>query len=479
MGRRQRLFITAILVGICMTADGTRAHASDEDPIQRVLAAGQQAILERHYGQAVRILSRGLKNYPQDNRLRLELGRAYLSGGSDSRAIRLFREILQTEPDNRSAKLELARALGYDRQYLRSDAIYKELLNANETDETAAIGLASNLLHEERALEAREVVDRALTFHANSLRLQEYKDRVEGRLFGGEEREVVLPRNLVEADVDYVNDSAGNHSWRAFERVDFGLRPGLTSRMLFEQQFQHSPGLSLEAVETFAEQLRWRPRESLMVSAGGGAVRFNDRDNVHAIYDTSVAFQPRRHLVIGGGFSRVPITPDAEASQHELTAQGWEAFANWTPGRWQLVVRGSRQHYSDGNVGDRQSAELIREWGRPQLTFELGYRYRHYGFSEPGLQNGYFNPDNYQSHLGLVGVGSQLGKRYRGSLLLRSGLESVAAGNPYQSAWEIHARNELRLGNWTFELDYSKFHLLQDTGAFSADAGRLGFIYHF
>ena len=71
--------ITAILIAICLTVDGTRAHASDEDPNQRVLLAGQQAMLERHYGQAVRILSRGLKNYPQDNRLRLELGRAYLA----------------------------------------------------------------------------------------------------------------------------------------------------------------------------------------------------------------------------------------------------------------------------------------------------------------------------------------------------------------------------------------------------------------
>ena len=65
---------------------------------------------------------------PQDNRLRLELGRAYLSSGADGRAIRLFREILRTEPDNRLAKLELARAFGYGHQYGRSDEIYKELL---------------------------------------------------------------------------------------------------------------------------------------------------------------------------------------------------------------------------------------------------------------------------------------------------------------------------------------------------------------
>ena len=192
MGRLQRLLTVVILAAVCLAADGTPALASDEDSIQRVLAAGQQAMLERHYGQAVHVLRNGLRDHPEDNRLRLELGRAYLSSGADGRAIRLFREILRTEPDNRLAKLELARALGYGQQYGSSDEIYKELLKANEADETAAIGLASNLLHQQRSSEARDVVDRALTFHPNSLRLQEYKDRIESGRLGGEERELVV-----------------------------------------------------------------------------------------------------------------------------------------------------------------------------------------------------------------------------------------------------------------------------------------------
>src|SRR5450631_4863288 len=185
MGRHQQLLIMAILVAICFAADGTRAFSSDEDPIERVLAAGQQAQLERHYGQAIRVLRNGLRDNPRDNRLRLELGRAYLSSGADGRAIRLFREILRTEPNNRLAKLELARALGYGQPYGSSDEIYKELLSANAADETAAIGLASNLLHQQRSSEAGGVVDRALTFHPNSLRLEEYKDRIESGRLGG------------------------------------------------------------------------------------------------------------------------------------------------------------------------------------------------------------------------------------------------------------------------------------------------------
>jgi tetratricopeptide (TPR) repeat protein len=477
MGRPQRLLTVAILGVICFAADGTRACASDDDSIQRALAAGQQAMLERHYRQAVHVLRNGLRDHPEDSRLRLELGRAYLSSGADGRAVRLFREILRTEPDNRLAKLELARALGYGQQYGSSDEIYKELLSANAADETAAIGLASNLLHQQRSSQARDVVDRALTFHPNSLRLQEYKDRIESGHLGGEEREVVVARNLWETDVDYVNDSAGNHSWRSAQRLDFGIRPNLSNDLLLDQQFQHGLRDSFEAVETFNEELQWRLRESLLLSAGGGAARYNNAD-VHAIYDTSLTFQPMRHFVLGAAFSRVPIIPDAEATEHRLTAQGWEAFSILTPAHWQVNTQWSRQHYTDGNIGSRQGAELIREWRSPRLVFEAGYRYRRYSFQQE-LADGYFSPNNYQSHLAIAGVRFHSGRRYRGEFLVRSGLESPSAGNDFRGAWEIHARNELLLGNWTLDLDYLKYHLVQETGAFRADAGRFAFAYHF
>lgn len=477
MGRLQGLLTAVIVVAICFAADGASAFASDEDSVLRVLAAGQQEMLERHYRKAVHVLRDGLKGHPQDNRLRLELGRAYLSAGADDRAIRLFREILGTEPGNRLAKLELGRALGFTHQFQDSSEVYLELLGTNPADEAAAIGLASNLLHQQRSPEARDVVDKALAFHSDSLRLQEYKDRIESGQLGGEERAVEIRRDSVETEVDYVNDSAGNHSWRSAQRVEFGVRPGLTNRLFFEEQFQHSLDDPFIAVQTFTDQLHWRLTESLLVSAGGGAVLFRSI-HPHAIYETSLVFQPIQHLLLGAGFSRVPIIPTAEATEHRVTAQGWDASAGWMQGQWQINVRGSRQHYSDDNIGSRQSAEVIRQWTAPRLTFEAGYRYRRQSFDHDP-EHGYFSPDNYQSHLALGGAVFHPGKRYRGELLGRLGLESVGARQDFRRAWEINVRNEVFLGNWTLELDYSKYHLVQDTGAFRADAGRFAFTYHF
>ncbi len=477
MARLQKIFAVTVMVPICFLADGTRAFAADDASVEHVLAAGRQAMLERHSRQAVHILQNGLQIHPQDNQLRLELGRAYLSRRADGQALRLFREILAAEPDNRLAKLEMARALGYDREYTRANHLYQELLSASPADEAAAMGLAGNWLRQRRSSDAGSVIDKALAFHPNSLRLQEYADRIKNGQLGGEERESIPTRTLVEGGAEYVNDSAGNHSWRSLQRMDFGIWSGLTGRVLFEQQFQHSRDDSFEAVETFAQQLRWRPREWLMVSAGGGAVRFNDRD-VKAIYDTSMAVQPKQHLVLGGSFSRVPIIPDAEATERKLTAQGWAVFANWTPQHWQINVRGSQQHYSDENIGTRESAEIIREWQVRHLTFETGYRYRHAGFDQE-LAHGYFSPDSYHSHLGMVGLRSNLGKRYRGTLLVRGGMESAAAGSPFRAASEIYSGNEFLLGRWTLALDYSNYHAVQDSGAFRADSGRFTFTYHF
>lgn len=475
MVRIQRLLTAVMLAAICLSAGG--ALADEEGSVHRILAAGQQAMLERHSEQAIRIFRDGLKNHPNDNQLRLELGRAYLTHGDDGLAIRLFGEILRTDAGNRPTQIELAGALGFRRDYTASNRIYGELLASDPADEAAALGLASNLLHQKRQADARTLVSQALVLHSDSLRLQEYMDRIDSGTLGGEEREGRTANSFVQMDSDYFSDSAGNRSWRSGQRIDLGIRPGLISRFVFEQHFQRSKDDPFEAAETSTLQLRWKPREWLSLTGGGGAVRFSNRD-VHAIYETALSVQPLRSLLFGGSFSRVPIIPNAEATEHKITAQGWEFFTGWTGAHWQLSARGSQQHYSDENIGSRQTAEALREWRIHGFGVETGYRYRHLSFTLD-KPHGYFSPSDYHSHLAVVGVRLPRIKKYRAELLARGGAESGGDGQAFTPAWEISVRNEVLLGNWTMQLDYSKYHLVQDTGAFRADAGRFVIAYHF
>jgi len=471
-------FSTAVILGVvCSSGVFAQASMEEVDPVHQIVVAGQQAMLERHPEQAVRIFREGLKKHPNDNQLRLELGRAYLARGEDGQAIRVFRDLLRKRASNRPVQIELAGALAFRRDYEASDHIYQELLAADPADEAAAIGLASNLLHQKRRADAHVLVSQALVLHSDSLRLQEYMDRIDSGTLGGEEREGRTANSFVQMDSDYFSDSAGNRSWRSGQRLDLGIRPGLISRFAFEQHFQRSKDDLFEAAETSTLQLRWKPREWLSLSGGGGAVRFSNRD-VHAIYETTLVVQPLRPLLFGGSFARVPIIPNAEATEHKITAQGWEVFTGWTGAHWQLSARGTQQHYSDGNIGSRETAEALREWRIHGSGVETGYRYQHLSFTLD-KPHGYFSPSDYHSHLAVVGVRLPRIKKYRAELLARGGAESGGNGQDFTPAWEINVRNEVLLGNWTMQLDYSKYHLVQDTGAFRADAGRFVITYHF
>jgi tetratricopeptide (TPR) repeat protein len=445
--------------------------------LESVLIRAQSATLERRYSEAIKILRAALKEHPREGALQLELGRAYLATGEYAKAKPLFLEILKNEPRNRAAKLELARTYGYQGQYEQSNELYAHLLAANPADEAAAIGLASNLMHENRTADAASVANAALSYHPNSLRLLEYKDRIASGLLGGDDPVPPVAGNLFSNAADYINDSAGNHSWRGTERVELPIRPGLTSDLHLEQQFLHSLDDPLEVVATFFETVRWTPLERLAVTAGGGAIRFDPGD-VRPIYEATLTGQPASHFLLGGGFSRIPIVPDAEAAEHQLTAQGWEAFSLWTPDRWEINLRASRRHYTDGNVSGQQWGEAVHRWMTPKVTYLAGYRFRHYAFSQD-VAHGYFSPNNYQSHQATFGVVFRPARRYRAEVISRVGAESIASGADFQAAWELSVRNQLMLGHWELSLDYSKYHMAQATGAFKADAGRFAFTYHF
>jgi len=450
----------------------------DRTSAATALTRARSASLDRHPKDAIRILRSALREHPEDAALELELGRVYLAIGANSKARQIFQQVLEKSPNDRDALLEMARVLSYQNQYPASDDLYRRLLAANAADEAAAIGLTNNLIHEGHKAEASATAAAALKHHPSSLRLLEYKDRISSGLLGGDERALPALENVLTTSIDYVNDSAGNHSWRATERLENRIRPGLVSDLHLEQQVLHGIEDSLEVVETFSETLHWRPRERILLAVGGGAVHFDTNSDVAALYEASLAGLVANHLLVGGGFSRIPIAPDAEAAEFRLTAQGWEAFTIWTPAHWQVSLRASRRHYSDERVGAQQSADVVHQWTKPKANFTAGYRFRHFGFS-PGVAHGYFSPDNYQSHQAVLGASFRPTRWYRAELTARAGAESIASGADFQRAWDITARNQLLLRNWEVSLSYSRFDISQFSGAFTADAARFELAYHF
>ena len=135
----------------------------------------------------------------------------------------LFREVLSEEPSNRMAKIELARALGYQRDYEASNILYHDLLDAGP-DEAAEVGLIRNLMHQGKKAEAGRELDQALIRFPQNKQLQEYKQKPEVRQnqTGAEPKPAAQnAQERLMGTMAYLTDSAGNHSWRATESLDY------------------------------------------------------------------------------------------------------------------------------------------------------------------------------------------------------------------------------------------------------------------
>jgi hypothetical protein len=160
-----------------------------------------------------------------------------------------------------------------------------------------------------------------------------------------------------------------------------------------------------------------------------------------------------------------------------LLAEGWWTRLDWQPRSWRVSADFSKQHYSDSNRTQREDAEVLRWIGNSHFAVGLGYQYAHSSFTQT-FAHGYFNPNQYHSHLALGGFRFGIGKFYRGEYIAEYGTETVDQ-NPYQIAWEATAKNRFVLGKLEMGADYSYFHLAQSTGAFRAQVGRVSVAYRF
>jgi len=444
--------------------------------VQQSVTDEQVALRHRHYSQAIRILEDALKRFPGNAQLRLELGRVYVYQRQDARAMDIFRAILRDDPSNRETKLELARVLSYDGKYEAANQLFRDLLSTNPDDEAAAIGLAGNLLFLKKKDEARREVEQALARHPNSLRLQEYRDALlKNQLPVAASREGNAP-NRLQADSSYFSDSAGNSSLRAGQRFDLQLGRHLTNSFRLDEKtlwVTEGPKASIFSVN---DEGRVRLARWLFIGGGGGIVRFADDSN-RALYRGELILHPIRSFWLQGGFSRIPIAPTFQSAQFDLVAEGWWSRLDWQPRSWRVSADFSKQHYSDSNRTQREDAEVLRWIGNSHFAVGLGYQYTHSSFTQT-FSHGYFNPNQYHSHLGLGGFRFSVGKIYRGEYIAEYGAETVNQ-NPYQIAWEATVKNRFLLGKLEVGADYSYFHLAQSTGAFRAQVGRVSVAYRF
>jgi len=464
------------VAAILLTGTALEVRAEEGASVQQSITNAQAALRHRHYSQASRTLEDALTRFPGNVQLRLELGRVYVYQRQDSRAMEVFRAVLRDDPSSREAKLELARVLSYDNKYEPANQLFRELLATNPNDEAAAIGLVRNLLFQKKKDDARREVEQALAHHPNSLRLQEYPDALlknQLPLAASHEGNALY---RAQADASYFSDTAGNRALRTGQRFDIQLGRNLTNSFRLDEKslwVSQGPKANVFSVN---DEGRVRLARWLFIGGGGGIVRFADNSN-RALYRGTLILHPVKSFWLQGGFSRIPIAPTFQAAQFDLLAEGWWTRLDWQPRSWRVSGDFSKQHYSDSNRTQREDAEVLRWIGNSHFAVGLGYQYAHSSFTQT-FSHGYFNPNQYHSHLGLGGFRFGVGKFYRGEYIAAYGAETVDQ-NPYQIAWEATAKNRFVLEKLEMGADYTYFHLAQSTGAFRAQVGRVSVAYRF
>ncbi|GAC1670169.1 MAG: hypothetical protein PVS2B2_00490 [Candidatus Acidiferrum sp.] len=476
MIRSSIVFASLTLAAMLLLAGVQPVCGQAEISVEQSIAAAQGSLRHRHYSQAIETLENALKRFPGNSQLRVELGRVYVYQRQDARAMEIFRAVLHDDPSNPLAKLELARLLSYTGKYESSNQLFREVLAADPSDEGAAIGLIGNLLVQRGKEEARSQLEQALARHPNSIRLQEYRDDLQkGQLPLPASREKNA-LNRVQTEATYFSDTAGNRAWRAGQRLDLQLGRNLTNSFRLDEKslwLSQGPKANIFNVN---DEGRVRLARWLFVAGGAGIVRFAD-DSSRALYRGTLILHPIQSFWLQGGFSRIPITPTFQSTQFDLLAEGWWTRLDWQPRPWHVSADFSRQHYSDSNRTQREDAEVLRWIGNLHFAFGLGYQYTHSSYTQ-AFSHGYFNPNQYHSHLGLGGFRFGIGKIYRGEYLAEYGAETVSQ-NPYQIAWEATTKNRFLFGKLELGADYSYFHLAQSTGAFRAQVGRASAAYRF
>jgi hypothetical protein len=463
-----KLFTIAIaMVSLALATTVLYARQAPDQGSVQIAAQSQEALDLHDPGKALALVQEGLRRFPDDEALQVQMARIYAYQRQDRQGIDLLNALLHKKPASRSAKLELAEIFGYRANYRQSDRLYRELLAANANDEAASLGLIHNLILEGKKTEARRELARAATLHPTSLELQRYKDYLAANP-GGEVAQRTT--NRIQTTESFFADTSANRSAYSAQTLTDQLGRNSSSRFVAEETSLWKSGGPSASVLDATEELRYRINKFVAARAGGGAVRFAD-GNSRLLYSSDLDFYPWNNLVLSTGFSRFPIAPTFDAAQFDLLSEGWHGRAGYNTRNSSVNGSLSLTHYSDGNHSEREWAEALRWFALSDSRFALGggYAFRHLHFPQD-LNHGYFSPSQYFSHLAAVGFRMRIGKRYSGEYLGYGGGERLNSLGGYSPAGELLVKNDLTFGRWQLAADYSYFHLIQTTGAFRANA---------
>lgn len=337
---------------------------------------------------AIRALREALAQEPGSREARVLLARLLSWQGQLDEAIAGADGLLSEAPGDRDALLIKANSLRWKGQSAAALPIYEGLLKERDDFEVRS-GYAFALLDAGDAGKARESFEKLVPIYPAQAR--DYKN-LERALQSAD----LARRPTLELSASYYNDTDYNQVRRYSLAVGFPL-----SGMRGELRYRHTDAEDRSRdrnAESFHLSVRGKLTERVGMGAGiGGAFKGNGGFLTgHLNAETDV-----KGWRTSAGLTRDMLTDTAQLIENGIRVSDLSAASSKAFGRASLKAAFSHRRYSDDNSANDFSItpRYTLRPGNPKL--DVAYRFRYLDFDRQS-GGGYFDPEGFISHQGLV-----------------------------------------------------------------------------
>jgi tetratricopeptide (TPR) repeat protein len=428
--------------------------ASDPDNVDALFRSAQLLSWTRRFPEAIERYERLLLLQPDNVDAMHERAKVLSWSQRFGEAEAAFRSLLERDPSHREAQLGLARVLSWSGQQTAARAEYERVLAQNEADVDATVGVAQTWAWSGNRTIARQWYERALEVDQDflgSLLGVAYLDLAEGDLRSAARIAAQLasqyPDNSDVASLMRAVETARRPWYRAawerladterneldISRFEIGWNlPGRAQLSLGISRFDMSSVSGKGRIDSPSIILTANPgTESRIIARIGADFRDDSAGNSSTELIGGLAWQqnfsPNWRMVVAG--DRDSFRYSVRILDEGITTTTYGVRLHGDPGdyfRMTLGIGGAT--FSDDNERLNGDIGLWLRLPAPRMTLQVGYVGRYLDFDQD-LPHGYFDPQDFQSHIGqLLGRGNFGSTRSYWDFRVEAGVQSFTLG---------------------------------------------------
>jgi Flp pilus assembly protein TadD len=399
----------------------------DPDHIHALFRSGQLLSWDRRYAEAVARYDRLLRLQPDHLDAMHERAKVLSWDRRYSEAEAAFRALLDRDPRHREARLGLARVLSWSGRQTAARAEYERVLEQNETDVDATVGIAQTWAWSGNRAVARQWYEQALEVDQGVLGSRlgvAYLDLAEGDLRSASrianELAAEYPADRDVAELVRAVEAARRPWYRAawerledtdqnqldISRLEVGWNLPARARLtLGISRFDMSSPFGDGRIDSPALVLVTTPASNSRLTARVGAdLREDSAGNSSTELIGGLAWQQNftdnwRLVIAGDRDSFRYSVPILDAG---IVTTNYGVRLHGEPGeRFRMTLGAGGADYSDDN---QQRNADVGFWFRlpvRAINLQIGYVGRYLDFDRD-LDHGYFDPQDFRSHVGQV-----------------------------------------------------------------------------